>query len=183
VVFPTAPVLRGEEPSALAFPRGRVLAAAPDSAPTSGGLHHPLLFELAPEVEAERYRVELRRTDGGAFDAGREVATIEGTGPVLALADARGGAPALEPGDYTWEAWAVVRGLERFLGRRDFALVDDAALRSELARLAALPEPRRSSAALALLCARGFPGDARAWARSLPASPERDRFLEELPGR
>jgi anti-sigma factor RsiW len=171
--FPEAPVLRGTGEagtSPLLFPRDRVLAGA-DGAPV-----HAVLFELVPQDGAASYRVELRRHDGGAFDVGVEVGRLQGDAPALDASHL-----ALEPGHYTWEAWAVVHGLERFLGERDFQVAFDEALHAEWDELA--DEPERGLRRLRLLHERGYVGDARALARTLPESEGRTRYLEGIPGR
>jgi hypothetical protein len=175
-VFPAAPLLRGESGDALWFPRDRVLARGEANAPWSA-----VLFELAPRAGATEYRVLLRRNDGGAFERGTEVATLRGSGTELALEPAD--LARLTPGRYTWEAWAQAGGLDTFLGRRDFELVADRELDRALAALERESEPERSSRILALLHERGFVGDARAFARTLPESAERDQYLEQVPGR
>jgi hypothetical protein len=178
IVFPVAEVLRGTSSRSLYFPRDRVLAGE------SRGLRHELRFELAEREQAGQYRVFLMRNEAGAFDRGQAVTTFESAGTTLTWADATSGATAeLLPGTYTWEGWAVVRGLETFLGRRDFEIVRDPALAAELDRLAELEEPRRSTETLALLHRRGHTTDARAHARGLPQTPERDAYLNSLPGR
>ena len=53
----------------------------------------------------------------------------------------------------------------------------------ELLALADRAEPERSLAAVNLLHAKGFLTDARAIARSMPASPERDAYLSRARGR
>ena len=178
IAFPTPDVLRGTSARALYFPRDRVLTSA------TRGLLHELRFELAEREEASLYRVFLMRNVAGAFDRGQAVATLESDGTTLTFAHATDGAHVeLTPGTYTWEGWAVVRGLETILGRRDFEVVEDTELRGELDRLAGLDEPRRSTEILALLHRRGHSTDARAYARALPRTPERDAYLNNLPGR
>ena len=173
IVFPTPDVLRGTSARGLYFPRDRVLSGE------TRGLHQ-LRFELAEREEASLYRVFLMQNVAGAFDRGQTVATLESDGTTLTFAYAQA---ELAPGTYTWEGWAIVRGLETFLGRRDFEVVEDAELRGELDRLAGLDEPLRSTETLALLHRRGHSTDARAYARALPQTPERDAYLNNLPGR
>lgn len=168
VVFPEAEVLRGDQGGALLWPRGALLAPPP----AGGGLSFEL--DLPERAGAWRVRVFARHED--PFVEGRELLALSGEGP-LASAD------ALPPGAYTWEAWAAVDGLDVLLGRRDFDVRADADAAAELARLADRPEPERSSATLALLAARGYHADARAWARALPPSSGRDAFLARTPGR
>lgn len=162
------PLLRGESADALLFPRGPVLAPGPDAA-------WPLfaaapLFEVVPVEGATRYWVVLQRHGGGAFDEGRPVARLEGPAAQLA------GEGPLAAGFYTWEAWAEVDGLDRRLGAHDFHVVERPDLRAELADL----PPRR---AVERLQRARFWSDARALARRLPNSAERDAVLRWLPPR
>jgi hypothetical protein len=172
--YPADPLLRGAARDALLFPRDRVLSGPQ-------GLYSELLFELLPVDRATSYRVMLTRHDGSAFADGQAVATLTGKTPLIAP-DAEV-ASKLEPDHYTWEAWAVVDGLDVPLGRRDFEVVSDADLIDEIAARESAPEPARSESLLHLLHDAGFVGDARAFARTLPATPERDAYLARLPGR
>jgi hypothetical protein len=170
--FPAADLLRGEGPSPLLYPRDAVLLG-------SEGPWTDLRFECEPVERAELYRVVLRLTDGGAFDAGREVARAEGSAPLLAPTAKFD----LAPGHYTWEAWARVDGLDVALGQRDFEARRETGLVAELELRSRAEEPARSESILHLLHEKGFLGDARAYARTLPASPERDAYLARHPGR
>ena len=170
VRYPTAPLLRGDQGGALLFPRGALLADG------DGELVHGLLFELAPPERATALRVRVLARGSDPFSEGAEVLRLAGASAALE-------APPLPPGAYTWEAWAEIDGLEAPLGRRDFEVRSDAATRAELEALASADEPERSSAALQLLTERGYAADARAWARALPARPERDAFLARTPAR
>lgn len=173
--FPEAPTLRGEDGSALLFPRGHVLADA------AGAPWSALRFEIDPQAGASAYRVTVFSHRGGAFERGDEVATLRGPASELD-ADAELAAK-LRPGRYTWEAWATRDGLEVFLDRRDFELDQDPALSAELAAIGSGTEGERAMAMLQILHARGYVGDARALARTLPPSPERDAYLGRKPGR
>jgi hypothetical protein len=165
--FPQPPLLRGDLGGPLLHPRVAVLALG------TGELVHPVVFELEPQEDASSYRVHLTRRDDD-----RAVLLLQGETEQLTADVDR-----LEPGGYTWEAWAVVRGLDVPLGRRDFEVRHDAEALSLLDEIAALPDPERSERALALLVERGFLSDARALARTLPASPQREAFLDHVPGR
>ena len=165
--FPQPELLRGDLSGPLLFPRSSVLVRA-DGSPLQ-----PLLFELEPQPDAASYRLTLARRENPSI-----LSELGGTTPSLTW-----DLPGLAPGAYTWEAWAVVHGLDVPLGRRDFEARHDEGTLAELAELDALSEPARSEQALALLVERGYLADARAWARSLPASPERDAFLARPPGR
>jgi hypothetical protein len=172
--FPSAQLVRGDAAGALLFPRERLLAGR-------AGLHSKLEFEVAPRERATSYRAEVERHDGAAF---------ANSTPILKLSSAleRIGAGAgaeitLPPGHYTWEAWAVVDGLDVPLGRRDFEVVRDDELVAQLEQRSRAAEPARSEAILHLLHDAGYLSDARAFARTLPASPERDEYLARRPQR
>lgn len=171
--FPTQPLLRGAADDALLFPRDRVLRG-------SGGLFATPVFEIAPRERATSYRVRVFRHDGRAFAEGGEIGSLSGDRATL---DASALREQLVAGHFTWEAWTVVDGLDLPLGRRDFEVLEDDALIEAIDARREAPEPARSEAILHLLHDAGFAGDARAFARSLPPSPERDAYLARLPGR
>lgn len=173
--FPEWPVTRGAEDGALAFPREAVLAAA------GGGLAHPLLFEVDPLEGASVYRLRVYRRGVDTFAGEEQVLELSATEVPIELPAEL--AAELAPGRYTWELWALVDGLTTPMGRRDFEVRLDPACSDELARLAELDAGERGRRGLELLLERGYPGDARAWARALPASPERDAWLATRPGR
>jgi hypothetical protein len=178
--FPQPPLLRGETQTALAFPRGRVLLPAEELQATWPGWGASLQFEIAPQAEASSYRVLIFRHDGGAFAQRTELARLASPVPQIASTT---GALGLGAGHYTWEAWAVVRGLDQLLGTRDFEVQADEALVRELAQLRGESEPQRTLAAVHRLHAHGYATDARELARRMPASPERDAYLGQVPGR
>jgi hypothetical protein len=171
--LPTAPLLRGDNETALQYPRGPLLDAAswmPASALA-------LRFELQPVADAESYRVDILRHAGGAFDVGEKSGELHGSLADLVLATR----PA--PGEYTWRAYASVHGLERELGSRDFEVRADAALAARLASAAGSDELARTCERIRLLHEAGDWTDARALARTLPPSAERERYLGQVPGR
>jgi hypothetical protein len=175
--WPAEPLLRGGRNEALVHPRDRVLERGDALAALSPAWAAPLRFEIAPGEHAQGVRVELFRTGGGAFDRRTEVTSFE-----------FGGASALAPeqlpaGHYTWKAWTRENGLEVELGSRDFEVVRDEALVAELAPLFESGTQRALVRAVRLLHERGLRTDARALARTLPASPERDAYLGQAPGR
>jgi hypothetical protein len=172
VHFPDERLYRGEPAGSLRFPRDQVLANE------SGVPRADLLFEIAPEDGAASYMVLVNRHDGGAFDEGTRVGEIES--PTALVTPPPGLTAELTPGHYTWEAWAVVDGLDISLGRRDFEVVADPDLLEQLAELSA--DADAAEATLELLHAR-YPTDARAFARTLPASDARDEYLSRVPGR
>ena len=176
--YPSAQVLRGNEESALWFPRGPVLAGTVLARNHGSEWIHALTFELEPQMDAESYRVRLFRHGGGAFDEGKFVAEFEAVG-----ANLNAGHLTLDPGHYTWEARMTVRGLERPLGERDFEVVIDESLGEKWTALEALSEPERGIRRVMLLHANGYVGDARAFARTLPADDARDTYLAHTPGR
>ena len=163
-----APLLRGEGPGALLLPQGPVLAPRADDGWTLFA-ERPS-FELAPVEGATRYWVVLYRHTGSAFDEGDAVARLEGDEPRLEASD------ALVPGHYTWDAWAEVDGLDRSLGARDFHVVDAPELRAEIAGLSL-------ERVVEQLQRARFWSDARALARGLPDSPQRDAVLRWTPPR
>ncbi|MBK7644730.1 MAG: hypothetical protein IPJ19_17095 [Planctomycetes bacterium] len=172
VHLPNTPLLRGESEIALYYPRGQVLEA-----PNWGAASLPLRFELRPVAEASSYRVEILRHGGGAFENGTAVQELRGGLEELAL-------PArLASGAYTWHAYASVNGLERDLGARDFEVGVAPALLEKLAQSAGSGEPAGTLQRITLLHDAGDWTDARELARTLPASAERDRYLERVPGR
>jgi hypothetical protein len=175
--FPESPLLRGTTTGSLLFPREHVLRATPEIVRIWPALGERLSFEIQPEAAAESYWIELSKHDGSAFGANESVWKETSTGAAIA---AKSELPA---GNYTWEAWAVVHGLDQQLGRRDFDVVDDAGLRAKLLALAPLAEPERSLAAVRVLHERGYRTDARRIARNMPPSPERDEYLARVPGR
>lgn len=176
--YPTPPLLRGDTASAMLFPGARVLATI--SADTTG-TWHPLQFELAVRNGASGYRIRLSKAGSGAFGKAVPLKPFELTTPVYEVPEdtSRG----LAIGRYTWEAWAVVNKLDQPLGQRDFEIVDSAPAREMLAKNMALAEPERSTAILRWLVEHEFNTDARAYARGLPPSKERDKFLSAIPGR
>lgn len=174
--LPVAPVLRGNEGGPLLFPRGPVLALTAPMGWTPLRAGTVPRFEIEPVAGASSYRIEIFRHDGTAFDAGERVGLLQRVEPWVADLE-------LEPGHYTWRAWAAVGGLERELGARDFELRVDARLEERLLSLVDLAEPGRTEAALRLLHEAGHLTDARALARTLAASPEREAYLERVPGR
>jgi hypothetical protein len=171
--LPAAPLLRGETELALYYPRGAVLEGG--SWMPAAGL--PLRFELRPVAGAQDYRVELLRHAGGAFDPGSKVTELRGSLAELVL-------PArLEPGSYTWRAYASVGGLERDLGARDFEVRADPELARRLSSAAGSSALERDCERIRILHEAGDWTDAREWARTLPPSSERERYLEQVPGR
>jgi hypothetical protein len=175
--FPQSPTLRGSAGGPLLYPRDRVLIPSSEARAAFPALGAPIVFELEAQAEATQYRINLARHEGGAF--GRDVPLLSWDVPTTTTTMKE----PLAAGRYTWSAWAVVRGLDRPLEPRDFEVREDAKISSELVKLADRAEPARTIAAIGILHDAGYSSDARALARTLPASVERDRYLETLPGR
>jgi hypothetical protein len=176
--FPHAQLLRGSSGGPLYYPRDRVLRVTPEVRAAFPALDGSLLFEIEPQADGSSYRVDLARHGADAF-AAEEASLLKLTGSapsIRATID-------LAPGEYTWTAVAVVRGLDQVLGARDFSVVDDAGMCRQLADLAGRKEPARSLAAVNLMHEHGFEAEARAIARAMPPSPERDAYLAQVPGR
>ena len=180
--FPGAPLLRGSSTSALLFPRDRVLHATEAVRAAFPALDGSVCFELEPVAGAESYEVDVARHGKDAF-AVEETKLFEVAGDTPTIRTDVSRTSALATGDYTWTGRAKVRGLDEPLGQRDFSIVEDAALCDDLLRLAGRAEPEKSLAAVQLLHAKGFLTDARAIARAMPTSPERDAYLEQARGR
>ncbi|MCY2960103.1 MAG: hypothetical protein NTY35_08050 [Planctomycetota bacterium] len=180
--WPAAPLLRGETADALLWPRGRILERSESLARVAPALATAIPFELGPtarlgSADAAGYRLQVFRTEGGAFDAPTAVAEWSPTSAASA-------SPVLfAAGHYTWKAWTRERGLDVELGSRDFEVVPAEAVLRELAAILESGGPDAGVRAVALLDARGFRADARALARTLPPSPERDAYLGRTPGR
>jgi len=160
--LPAYPLLRGSAEGSLLFPRGPVLLASENK---------DLLFEVNPVADAQGYTIILRAHAGGAFAEGSLVEELSGDGPEVALGQ------ILPVGHYTWEAHATVNGLPQPLGERDFEIrLDDSFLQ-------ALSEEQDVRERVRSLHEAGYWTDARATARRLPPSSERDSYLGSNPGR
>jgi hypothetical protein len=169
--------VRGETASALLFPRDRLRLASDETRAAWPALGKGPAFEIAARPDATTYRIELFRSDGDPFATGEKAEQWTSVEPSLE--------PGLERvrGRYTWEAWAIIRNLDQRLGSRDFEVVVDPAAEAELAKIASQTEPERTLSAVRYLHERGYLTDARALARQAPASPERDAYLSQVPGR
>jgi hypothetical protein len=170
-VYPAEEVLRGNDGGPLYFPRGAVLAIG----------DHPwksVVFEVEPIEHATLYRITLSRRDDGVLGAEREVTRWETAEPTSSLDTSQ-----LARGRYTWEVWARVDGLDKPVGRRDFEVRADPATEERLLGALELTGDARTAEVLHLLHDRGYLGDARAFARTLPPSADRDAYLARKPGR
>ncbi len=165
--LPETPLYRGQASESLFFPRGPLL--------DRGELPSTLDFELAEVAGAEEYRIEIFRHAGGAFDSGELVSThTPGTNHLER--------ETLPIGHYTWRAWARVKGLEQDLGARDFEVRANPGLLARLGQLEDDASVAEVVEEIRHLDQAGFLTDARALARSLPESEERDAYLRP-PGR
>jgi hypothetical protein len=173
--YPELELLRGDTASSLRAPHGRVLASTAEAA---GGTWHPLRFVIAPQPGAKAYKVRLLRASASAFGDDESVASLTVTSNEFTWTD--DAARSLPPGNYSWEAWALVNELEVYLDKQDFRICDDPAARQIQAQCAALPEPARSSTLLAWLVAHKYATDAHAVAASLPESAARNAFLDQV---
>lgn len=172
------PLLRGRSAERLLFPRERVLAPSSTLHELFPALGDADVFEVAAQPDAQSYRVELSRHDGGAFAKGAQIASASSLEPRVTLAQ------PLAAGNYTWSAWVTSRGLEEPLGARDFEVVELSEVEAELAPLAHESDAlRRTERALEILDRHGLRSDARALARTLPAGELRERWLAPIPGR
>jgi len=155
--------MRGERAPELVSPRGRALAATGGATTWSS---RPL-FEAQPLEGADSYRVLVWQTAGGALDVeGKLVLKLEGPLPTLSHDG------TLEPGSYTWEAWARKDGLERHRGSLDFEIVESQDLSARLTELEGM-------AAVELLDAAGHFADARRVARELDSDAGRDYLSQD----
>ena len=164
--LPESPILRSASSTPLLFPRGRVLAPV-DGLETYAA--RPL-FEVSPVEGADRYRFELRRNDGGAFDQGEVVWAAESSSR-NATAD------RLSAGTFEWSAWATVDGVERSLGSLSFAVLPPE--QAWLLESAAGTDARTASDDVRFLHAAGFLTDARRRARDLAPGEARAAYLAE----
>lgn len=164
--LPESPVLRSASSTALLFPRGRVIA------PMDGVVTYAErpLFEVAAVEGADRYRFELRRNDGTAFDEGDMVWAAESTSR-NATAD------RLTAGTYEWGAWATVDGVERDLGRLSFVVLP--ASDSGLVACASGANAGAAREDVRRLHSAGFLTDARERARALPPGEARTAYLAD----
>jgi hypothetical protein len=177
-----------------------VLHATPAARAAFPALDGMLVFEVEARADATNYRIDVARHGGDVFAADEgSVMKLSWTAPGVTTPSATtppatqstsGSAPIsiratteLAAGQYTWSARATVHGLDQELGQRDFTVVDDAEACGQLVRFASQSEPARSLAAVNFLHEHGFLGEARAIARAMPASPERDSYLSQVPGR
>jgi hypothetical protein len=175
--FPEAPILRGSAGGPILYPRGHVLLPSAELKALFPTLGQSVAYQIEPQAEASEYTFVFTRHDGGAF--GHEVPVKTETG-----SQTSGMAPIpLSVGAYTLTLWAKVNGLDQRLAARDFDVRVDPKLESELLALASQSETERVMSAITMLHTRGYVNDARNLARTMPASPERDRFLGQIPGR
>jgi hypothetical protein len=175
--FPTNPLLRGATTESLYYPRASILYATPELVKAWPAFGERLTFELRAQPRAQTYWIQVSENDGSAFGVNRN--PWKQTSSAATFAADRD----LKPGHYTWEAWVVENGLDRSLGTHDFQIVADAALQRKLMAIAGRADPERNLEAVRILHESGFETDARRIARSMPPTPERDAYLDQVPGR
>ena len=178
--LPKDQLLRGQTAGALVSPRGSVLAPSAELAQRFPALQGALGFEFGAVPQANKYRIEITRHSGGAFDAGEVLGGNESATTRVEWTK------TLAPGHYTWRGFALVHGLDDELGAHDFEVQQDAELERALLSIAnetSETGEQRTLAAVRLLHDKGFYRDARELVRTLPASPERDAYLDSVPGR
>jgi hypothetical protein len=175
--FPDAPLLRGSAGGPVLFPRERVLLPSAELAAAFPALAAPVRFEVEAQAGADHYLFELYRHEGKAI--GRDVRIGD---QVAAGNSAVAQTPKAE-GRFKFSAWVVRNGRDQHLGEHDFQVVTDPALESSLRALSGDSTVERTLAAVHVLDAAGYLTDARELARTLPPSPERDRYLAQVPGR
>ncbi len=158
--WPEVATLRSGTAGSPSTPRGRVLARSPQG-------HWSGVLETAEVEGAHAYLLRLYAHDGSAFDQGERVGQWTQTKP-------RWTPPApLPPGHYTAEFAALRDGLEVPLPASEFEVRPSPATLEHLDSL-------RGVARVRYLYANGWHADARWEAQQLPASAERDEFLNAL---
>jgi hypothetical protein len=164
--LPEHTITRGPSTTAH-FPQLKLLAV-PDA--ETGELLASPYFEFEGVATAGEYRVEVRMNDGGPFEQGVRVQDLREASPSLAGA-------ALPLGSYSWRAWAEVNGLEQDVVSADLVVIEDPQLADLLTSLDAEASVSELVEAIRELHASGFIADARALARRLPQSPQRENYL------
>ena len=94
----------------------------------------PAIAQSMPEVKwrlTASWPKSLDTLYGNPEYLSKRVAELTSPTPLVTPGDEV--ASKLGPGHYTWEAWAVVDGLDVHLGRRDFEVTLDAPLIDEIA--------------------------------------------------
>ncbi|MDZ4773827.1 MAG: hypothetical protein SGI72_11920 [Planctomycetota bacterium] len=175
--FPEAPLLRGSAGGAVHYPRGRVLLPSAEVALLFPSLSAPLRLEVEPQAEGGEYRFIYSRLEGGAIGRDTKVDEIVSTSPTAESKWLK------EPGRFTLTAWVTHNGLYKQLGKHDFQVVADLNIEANLLALAERSPVERTLAAVHVLHAAGYVTDAHELARTLPPSVERDRYLDQVPGR
>ena len=177
LTFPAPVVLRGSAGGPVYFPRDRVLLPSLELGAVFPSLEHAVRFEVEPQDGADGYRFELFARTGGALGGNLLIDRLPSASNTTIARTPKA------PGDYTYEVWIERHGIPHQLGARDFRIQPDAEVERALLRLRDQPQEARTLAAVGILHAAGYLGDARELARTLPESPERDRYLAQVPGR
>jgi hypothetical protein len=177
MVFPQQPVLRGSAGGPIFYPRGHVLAPSDELKKLFPALGGRVEWMIEPQQDATAYDLVVEGNDGSAFAKSHVVDRVNSSEPSGLLTR------SLDEGNYTLRASFVVQGLPQRLTAREFDVRNDPAVEKQLISLRNQSEPERTLAALTILQSNEYWNDARTLARTLPPSPERDRFLSQPPGR
>jgi hypothetical protein len=177
LVFPEAPLLRGAAGGPVCFPRDRVLLPSAEVAKQFPALAAPVRFEVEAQADAEQYLFQLYRHEGQALGRDVRIENQSSATPTLVARTPK------STGRYTFDAWVVRHGRDQRLDARDFQIVADPAVEARLGEITSGSALERTLAAVHVLHSAGYLTDARELARTLPESPERDRYLAQLPGR
>jgi hypothetical protein len=176
--FPKQPVLRGSAGGPILFPRGNVLLPSVELQSAFPALDGSVAWQVESVKGASEYKLRFTKHNDSAFGGDEKpIASVDATQPSGTWNG------TLVAGNYTVSATAVVHGLPEVIGPRDFEAKQDAGLERRLLALKGEPEPKRTLDAIAVLDELQYWNDARALARTLPDSPERDRYLSQIPGR
>ncbi|MEZ6004150.1 MAG: hypothetical protein R3F33_08175 [Planctomycetota bacterium] len=157
--WPNWPAVRSGETPANFHPRGKVLADA------HGGLWQGTI-ELPTVPHASGYRVRVWQHGAGAFDTGESIAQWDSAVPTLRAA------AGLAPGHYTFEAYALLGGVESPIAAHEVQVHQAPAIWSQL-------EDQKGIARVRTLHADGWFEDARREALRLPDSAARRAYLEQ----
>lgn len=170
--------VRGVAGEAILFPRGRVLLPSDEVLKVFPALYGPLEWQVAPVAGASEYKLEISLHEDSAF-AGPGTPMSP---PITAPHASGKWSGTLVEGEYTVSARALVHGLPEKLGEHDFHAQTDSRLERQLIALKDEPEPKRTLAAITLLDEAKYWNEARALARTLPATHKRDDYLSQIPG-
>jgi hypothetical protein len=173
--LPVQVEVRGSQP--ILYPRGHVLVPSDELKKVFPALGGPVEYQVDPQQDASGYTLYLSRHDASAFAKTEPVDQIDSKEPAGFITR------PLPVDHYTLAASFTVQGLPQPLTAREFDVRTDPAIESKLLEIRSQPEPQRTVAAIKILVNDDYWNDARNLARTLPASSERDLFLNQPPGR